>query len=111
MNNKINLLDIDFHFGIGFLSTLLEGTGLNLVDLGKTADAILIPKLMYYSRVYATQREGKEVDFTIGDIFDLIDNNGGIGGEFWNSFSLAFSASMHKDVPKDETKKKATVKK
>ena len=32
--NKKNLLGIDFHFGIGFLNELLDGTGLKLEELG-----------------------------------------------------------------------------
>jgi hypothetical protein len=110
MNNKVNLLDIEFHFGIGFLSTLLEGTKLNLTELGTQPDEVLIPKIMYYSRAYSMQRNGLNIDFNMGDIFDLVDNNGGIGGEFWNNFSLAFSNSMNKDVPVQEGKKKVTKK-
>ena len=110
MNNKVTLLDIDFHFGIGFLSSLLEGTGLNLIELGKQPDEVLIPKIMFYSRAYAMTRQGLEIDFTITDIFDLVDENGGIGSEFWNSFSLAFANSMSKDVPKQEGKKKVVKK-
>jgi hypothetical protein len=110
MNNKVNLLDIDFHFGIGFLSALLEGTKLNLTELGTQADEVLLPKIMYYSRAYAMQRADLSVDFNMSDIFDLVDNNGGIAGEFWNSFSVAFSNSMSKDVPVQEGKKKVTKK-
>jgi hypothetical protein len=33
--------------------------------------------------------EGKEM-FRYHDIYDLIDENGGFGGEFWNSFTKGF---------------------
>jgi len=106
--NKKNLLGIDFHFGIGFLNELLDGTGLKIEELGAQPDEILMPKIMYYSRVYANKREGKDIDFTLIDIFDLIDDNGGIGGKFWFDFKITFNESMFKDVPVvPEDKKKA----
>lgn len=109
MNNK-NLLNIDFHFGIGFLNELLDGTGLKLDELASQPDEVLIPKIMYYSRLYACKRIDAIIDFTMIDIFDLIDNNGGIGGKFWFDFKIAFNESMFKDVPVDDEKKKVKAK-
>lgn len=103
--NKRNLLGIDFHFGIGFLNELLNGTGLKLEELGAQTDEVLMPKIMYYSRLYAYKREDKAIDFTMYDINDLIDENGGIGGKFWFDFKIAFNESMFKDVPVDDKKK------
>ena len=112
IKDKITLLDIDFHFGLGFLSSLIEGTGLAITDLGTQDDTVLIPKLMFYARKYACDREGKEISFSIHDIYDLIDSNGGFRGSFWTDFSVAFTDSMYKNVPVDENKKKvAKVKK
>ena len=110
MTNKINLLGIDFHFGTGFLYELIENTGMNLVELGSKDPFVLTPKLMFYSRAYACTRLGKEIDFTMGDIFDLIDENGGINGDLCNKFNTAFAESMNKGVPQTEYKKKATKK-
>ena len=109
--NKITLLDKEFHFGIGFLNELLDGTGMKLEDLAIQADAILVPKLMYYSLLYSHNRNQKEIDFTMYDINDLIDENGGVGGKFWNEFKIAFNNSMYKDVPVQEVKKKVIPKK
>lgn len=109
--NKRNLLGIDFHFGIGFLNELLNGTGLKLEELGAQTDEVLMPKIMYYSRLYAYKREDKEIDFTMYDINDLIDDNGGIGGKFWFDFKIAFNESMFKDVPVDDKKKVKAVSK
>lgn len=105
MHNK-KLIGIDFHFGIGFLNELLDGTGLKLEELGLQSDEVLMPKMMYYSRTYACKKEEKEIDFNIYDINDMIDNNGGIGGKFWFDFKTAFNDSMFKDVPVDTDKKK-----
>lgn len=109
--NKRNLLGIDFHFGIGFLNELLNGTGLKLEELGVQTDEVLMPKIMYYSRLYAYKREDKEIDFTMYDINDLIDDNGGIGGKFWFDFKIAFNESMFKDVPVEDKKKVKAVSK
>lgn len=103
---KVILLDKEFHFGIGFLNELLDGTGLRLDELGTQNDAVLIPKMIYYSLAYSYKRSSKEIDFTMYDINDWIDENGGIGGSFWNDFHKAFNESMYKDVPVDNSKKK-----
>lgn len=109
--NKVELLGKEFHFGIGFLNELLDGTGLRLDELGDQPDAVLIPKMMYFSLLYSYKRNSKQIDFTMYDINDLIDENGGIGGSFWNDFQKAFNESMYKDVPTDNSKKKANPKK
>lgn len=104
--NKKNLLGIDFHFGIGFLNELLDGTGLRLDELGQQPDEVLMPKIMFYSRLYAMKRIGNDIDFNIHDIYDLIEDNGGIGGKFWIDFKIAFNECMFKDVPVETDKKK-----
>ena len=104
--NKVKLLDKEFHFGIGFLNELLDGTGLKLEELGNQPDAVLIPKMIYYSLAYSYKRKDQEIDFTIYDVNDWIDENGGIGGKFWTDFQKAFNDSMYKDVPVDNSKKK-----
>lgn len=109
--NKVVLLDKEFHFGIGFLNELLDGTGLRLDELSTQADAVLIPKMMYFSLAYSYKKKGMVIDFTMYDVNDWIDENGGIGGDFWNNFQKAFNDSMYKDVPVDDSKKKVNPKK
>lgn len=109
--NKITLLDKEFYFGIGFLNELLDGSGMKLEELGLQPDAVLIPKLMYYSLLYSHNRSQKEFNMSMYDINDMIDENEGIGGKFWNDFKLAFNNSMYKDVPVDDSKKKVIPKK
>ena len=105
--HKKTILGMDFHFGIGFLSELIEGTGLKLEELGAQDDIILMPKIMYFSHLYAMKRQSVEIDFTIENLHDFIDDNGGVGGKFWIDFKIAFNESMFKDVPVDTDKKKA----
>lgn len=101
---------MDFHFGIGFLSELIEGSGFKLEELGTQDDIILMPKIMYYSHLYAMKRQGIEIDFEMENLHDFIDDNGGVGGKFWIDFKIAFNESMVKDVPVDADKKKVTKK-
>jgi hypothetical protein len=110
MSTFKTILGMDFHFGIGFLSELIEGTGLKLDELSTQDDVILVPKLMYFSHKYALKRSGQDIDFTMANLHDFIDDNGGVGGKFWIDFKVAFNESMFKDVPTDENdKKKAKV--
>jgi hypothetical protein len=111
VQNKIILLDKEFHFGIGFLTELLENTGYTLQEIGEkmeSGDVSIYPKLMYYSHLYAIQRKKEQPDFDIYDINDLIDENGGIAGTLVVDFTKAFFASLQKGVPVDENKKKVT---
>jgi hypothetical protein len=62
---------------------------------------------MYYSLAYAASRNNTEMTMTIDDIYDMIDENGGILGSFSVEFQNSFLASMNQDVPVDTSKKKA----
>jgi len=109
--NKIILVDKEFHFGIGFLTEMIENTGLDLVQIGKkieTGDLSIYRYLMYYSRLYSVKRKREEPDFDLYDIDAFIDDNGGVLGETVKSFLKAFLESLHKDVPASEDKKKVT---
>lgn len=112
MNNKATLLGIDFHFGIGFLTELIENTGLSLKQIGESideGDVSVYPKLIYYSRLYAVKRKHESPNFDIYSIHDLIDENGGVLGKFVKEFTQAFFSSLNKDVPaQEENKKKVT---
>jgi len=107
--NKIILLDKEFHFGIGFLILLTENTGLELAEIGdkmESGNISVFQNLIYYSRLYSVQRKKESVEFDMYDINDMIDENGGILGQFVQDFTKAFLESLSKDVPKPEDKKK-----
>lgn len=105
IKTKIELLGIKYYLGLGFLNELVNGTGKKLTDFEGIDDALLIPLLMYYSRLYACKRLGIDVNFTQEDIFDYIDENGGVGGQLFADFSLAYINAMTQDVPVDDKKK------
>lgn len=102
---KIELLGIKYYLGLGFLNELVNGTGKKLTEFEGIDEALLIPLLMYYSRLYACKRLGLPIDFTQEDIFDYIDENGGVGGQLFIDFSLAYVKAMTQDVPVDDKKK------
>lgn len=109
--NKVELLGLEFHFGIGFLTELLENTGLTLVEIGErmdSGDVTVYRNLVYYSRLYSVKRKYQQPDFDFFTIDDLIDENGGVTGEFIKDFSKALLDSLSKDVPVDDNKKKVT---
>ncbi len=107
--NKVTLLGKEFRLGLGFLNLLIEETGKDLITLGQeiqTNAPIIVPNMMFHSLSYAYKRSDTEMTETIHDIYDLIDENGGVDGSFWNDFLIAFTQSMYQNVPADETKKK-----
>ncbi len=108
---KIELLGIWYYLGLGFLNELIEGTGKQLQEFSGIEDAVLFPKLVYYSRLYACKRLGLDTNFTQEDIFDYIDENGGITGQFLKDFAAAYITAMTQDVPEDDKKKVKALKK
>jgi hypothetical protein len=114
IKNKITLLNIEFHFGLGFLNALTDGIGMSLNELGQQVTSNrskIVPLMMLHSMNYALYRKGEEETYTLDYVYDLIDDNEGMDGDFWNKFLLAFNDSMFKGVPVVEDKKKVTKKK
>jgi len=107
---KIEILGICYYLGLGFLNEVVTGTGKQLNELSAESDELLMPKLIYYSRLYACKRLGLNTDFTLDDVFEYIDDNGGMGGQFFKDWFNAYIIAMTKDVPQDdsEDKKKVT---
>lgn len=103
---KIELVGVKFHFGIAFLMAVNDIIDFNTVGEDPKQAYKEVPLLMYLSRKYACERKNLPVEFTQEDIYDLIDENGGIGGDFWNDFQVAFYKSIFQNVPLEETKKK-----
>lgn len=99
--------NIKYHLGIGFLGKLTEGENKSLNELGLMDDVVLVPLLIYYARAYKCEVDGVEVDFTKADVLNYIDIQGGISGEFFQKFYIAYFNAMNKDVPVFDNKKKA----
>ena len=105
-NKRTELLGIKYYLGLGFLNKMIKEEGKKLNELAVLDDIVLMPKVMYYSRAYACERRREIVNFTQEDIFDYIDEQGGIQGEFYANFSKAYFDAMMGDVPTDEEDKK-----
>lgn len=106
---KIEILGIWYYLGLGFLDKMVKEEGKSLIALGQTEEILLISKCVYYSRAYACERLNLPIDFTLNDIHDYIDDNGGVWGKFFEDFSNAYKIAMSKDVPEfEEDKKKVT---
>lgn len=110
-NTKIEIEGIKYHVGLGFLNEVIEGLGKKLNEFGDEDEVTLLPKLMYYARVYACKRNNLLIDFTLDDIFDYLDENGGRFGKVAIEFQTAYTLAMTEGVPTDEKKKATVVKK
>lgn len=111
VNTKIEIAGIKYHLGLGFLNELCEGTHKSLNELGLLHNAVLVPLLMYYSRIYSCKRNNEQISFTQDDIFDYIDENGGLSGEIVVEFFKHYLECMKNHIPVDDKKKVKTVKK
>lgn len=99
-----------FHFGLGFLGNLLEETNTNMVDFDEKRLANpfkWVPLMMFHSCAYGYIREGKEVDFTLQNMINWIDET---DVETLQKFNEGFVNSLVKNVPVDTSKKKVTKK-
>ena len=111
----INKRELDFTFGLGFLGELLEALDMDIenvvVSINKNPFKI-IPALMFHSASYAKKRKGQKVDFTLYDLTDWIEEDGGIGNNNVVDFCNAFNESLMSGVPQEqETTDKAPKKK
>jgi len=96
-------------FGLGFLGECLENLDLSVYEIGEKLDKNsfkYVPILMYESVKYK-----KEVDFSLDDLIEWLDDDGKKGLETMNKFVMAFLQSITKDVPKADEKAEATPKK
>ena len=101
----INAREIVFSFGLGFIGALLEDTGESIeeaVDHLNRNPFYMVPKLMYLSAQYAKTRDGEELDFTMVELTDWIDQDGGVRNETIEKFLTSFTQSLAKGVPKQE---------
>lgn len=100
-----------FYFGLGFLGNLLEETDTNMADFDEkrlSNPFKWIPLMMYHSCAYGCIRENKDVDFTLQDMINWIDDT---TVETLQKFNDGFVNSLVKNVPIQEDSKKKVTKK
>jgi len=105
----------DFYFGLGFLGTLLEKSGLEMHEIDAKIQGNpfkWIPEIMFHSLAYGYIRENRLPDFDVQNVVNWIDEDAN-AMELLKSFNTAFKQSLIKDVPvqpNEDVKKKVTKK-
>lgn len=101
--------------GLGFLRTVTESKKITIEELFKSIEGstavFFITELIYHSFAYNCKRKGQDVDFDLDDVFDWIDESGGVSSEAYKKFLEALFASigvdLGKEVPQKRVAKKA----
>lgn len=86
--------------GLGFMEASLEAEQPDNNDITQVSTV----RLLYHSLVYAVNRNEKEPDFDLYDIFDWVDEIGLHSPEI-KKFQIAFFESLKVHMPDAETKK------
>lgn len=110
VNTKVEIDGIKYHLGLGFLDYMIDESGKSLEEIGILPNLRLIPLLMFYSRAYSCKINNEDIKFTKDDIFDYIDNNGGLSGENVSKFFSHYLECMKNHMPSDDKKKAKAVK-
>ncbi len=101
---KIKGKNYIFPYGLYFLGECLENLGLSPVEIGDKLDQNSfkwIPRLMHESHKIQCDIEGKEVDFTIFELVETLDNKTGKAN--LAKFYSAFIKSLMENVPREES--------
>lgn len=98
--------------GIGFLKAVTEEMKISLEELVQKLqnpgmDAIfLISQLIYVSLAYNCKRKKEDVDFDQDDVFDWIDDAGGVNSDIYKTFTASLTGSLGADLGKEKPQKK-----
>lgn len=108
MTLEVNGQELEFSFGLGFLGELLDELDMGIDEVLQgfnTNPYKYIPTAMYMSAKYSKKRKGEDfVDKYV--FFDWIDADGGLTDKNKSAvkFVQEFTASLFKDVPKEDDK-------
>lgn len=96
--------------GIGYLKYVTDIKKITLDELFKSIDGsaaiLIIPELIYLSLAYNSKRKKEAFDYTEEDVFDWIDEAGGVTSPVYQSFTNAFTESLGTDLGKETPQKK-----
>jgi len=98
--------EVIFNFGLGALGLYFDNVKKDGVTLDTLSDKMsenpfsVVPKLMYFTAAYGYIKKGEKVPFTVYDVADWIDEDGGISGTLFSEFIDAFSNSLTQGAPK-----------
>ena len=90
------------NLGLGFLGRFEDKEGVTITTLFQEFESkplSVLPKLIFHSLAFELERTGQEVDFTLYDVIDWIDEDGSFNSpealKFQNAF-VAFSTARLK---------------
>lgn len=102
--------------GIGFLKSVTDAKNITLDELfnmlkdsGSQA-LFFIPELIFLSLAYNCKRKKEELDFDQDDVFDWIDEAGGVNSDIYKTFTEALTQSLGVDLGKEKPQKKEAAK-
>lgn len=102
--------------GLGYLKHVTNTKGITLDELfNLLKDAgsealFLIPELIFLSLEYNCKREKETPDFEQEDVFDWIDDEGGVNSTIYKTFMESLTESLGTDLGKDKPQTKVAKK-
>lgn len=88
--------------GLGYLKFVTESRNVSLEELFKSVEghnaALAVPELIYSSLSYNAKRSGEGFEFSEEDVFDWIDEDGGMNSPSLKIFIEAFTSSLGVNV-------------
>lgn len=94
--------------GIGYLRYLTQEKKMTLdevlASLNGAQSVLELPEFIFLSIKYNDSKANNAIDYTIDDVFDWLDEAGGVKSEAWLSFLEAFVASVKTDEELGKTK-------
>ena len=100
-----------FWFGLGFLGSYLANSNIKLSEIDQAIESNpfrAIPEMMFQSLKYGYDRVGASVDFSLYDVAEWIDENGGVSGDLVQTFLKAFGESMKTSPSANPQTRKST---
>lgn len=98
--------------GIGFLEQITRVEKLTIVELltkFEQETIFILPKMLFHSLSYNDKVAGNEVDYSIHDVYDWVDELG-LNSKILEDFCLTFANSIKVHLPQEEGKKKPQTK-
>lgn len=102
MNNILVHNGQKFIIGSYALSMALKSIGFTMSDFEEAIDTHffdLTHAVIFYSAEYAAMKDGVENSFKKSDVYDLLDQTGGYGGEFLVAFNTLMVENLRRVGP------------
>lgn len=100
--------------GIGYLKSVTDTKKMTLDEVFKSVEGsgaiLVIPELIYLSLAYNAKRKKEIFEYTEEDVFDWIDEAGGVSSNVYQEFISAFTSSLGADLGKTQPQSKVAKK-